>query len=429
MSSLIAAPMPPTSLPLSARDAERARVAEAGVLLEKTLSWMRFPHELEERFLQDTAARRFRHFMISGWLALIVFNGFLLVDWLMARDVIWLAVQVRLFVFTPLSLIVLGTGTFAQRWALQHLSVTTRESIVLLSGIGAAASLAYILAASKSPMSQYYHVGLMVVIVYGNMVQRLRFWYAVVFSLAVYAIHIGGIMMVTAFNPRLILPMVALIGATVIFTLMTNYAMERDERRHYLLSLRRKLVMEDLGDVRERLQRLTRVDGLTGVYNRRHLDLYLRQVWQRAQHERGHVSIIMVDVDHFKDYNDRYGHLMGDHCLIQVAMTMQESLRRPGDVVARFGGEEFVAVLPNANADEAMVVAERLRQAVERLGLPHQASRVSRCVTVSVGLAHAQARPNQEPASLLSLADEALYEAKRAGRNRVVCKDEIGAEA
>jgi diguanylate cyclase (GGDEF)-like protein len=420
------ATMQAPSAPLSPRDVERASVAEAGELLEKNFSWMRFPPGLEEQFLRDVAQRRLHYAMLCGWLSLLVFNGFLLVDYLMVPDVLPLALQVRLLVFTPIGLAILLAGTFAPGWVLRHFSPLMIESMVMLSGVGAAASLAYILAASHSAMSQYYHVGLAVVVIYGNLVQRLRFWYAVVFSLSVYAIHVGGILMVDAFNPRLVAPMVTMVGATAIFTLMATYAMERDERRQYLLSLRRKLVLDDLGDVRERLQRLSRVDGLTGVYNRRHFDGYFQQVWQRAQHGREDVAVIMVDVDHFKDYNDHYGHLMGDHCLIQIALTMQDGLRRPGDIVARFGGEEFVAVLPHASAEMAQAVAERLRQAVERLHLPHKASSTGQSVTISVGVGHAVPKSGDSSAALLALADAALYEAKRAGRNRVVGRSLLG---
>lgn len=413
---------PDASLAPSPREVDRAYVAEAGAMLEKNFSWMRFPEPLEAQFQRDGQAWRLRYFMYSGWLSLIVFNGFLLVDYMMVPDVLHLALQVRLLVFTPFGLCILLTGTLAPHWMLRHCSPAMIESLVALSGLGAAAALAYILAASHSPMSQYYHVGLMVVIVYGNVVQRLRFWYALAFSLAVFVIHVGGILMIEAFNARLILPMVALVAATSIFTLMANYAMERDERRRYLLSLRRKHLLDDLGDVRQRLQRLSRVDGLTGVFNRRHLDIYLQQVWQRAQHGRDDVAVIMVDVDHFKLYNDHYGHLQGDQCLIKIAQTMQDCLRRPGDIVARFGGEEFVAVLPHASAETGRVAAERLRQAVERLGLPHEASTAGACVTISVGVGHAVPRPGDDLSGVLSLADAALYEAKGGGRNRVVCR-------
>lgn len=404
------------------RDAEREAVAIAGALIDKTLSWMRFPTALETQFLREGASHRLRYFMISGWLSLIVFNGFLLTDYLLAPDVLGLAVKVRLLVFTPTALCVLTVGTFARGWVLRHFPPLVLEGVVVGSGVAAGAVLAYLLSASHHPMSQYYHVGLMVVIIYGNLVQRLRFWYALIFSLAVYAMHVGGVLMVTAFNPRLIWPMAAMIGATVVFTLMANYAMERDQRRQYLLSLRRKLVLQDLADLQQRLQKQSRVDALTGVYNRRHFDEYLEQVWRRAQFGRSDVAIIMVDIDHFKQFNDHYGHLIGDTCLIQVAQAMHDSLRRPADLVARLGGEEFVALLPDANAEVATAAAERLRQAIEKLLIPHGESDTSIVVTISVGVGHCRPGPGQLAPGLIDMADQALYQAKHAGRNQVVCR-------
>ena len=349
---------------VSGREAERSELATAGAMIDKSLSLMRFPARLEQQFLQDGVTQRLRYFIISGWLSLLVFNGFLLVDYLLAPDVIWLAVKVRLLYFTPVALVILMIGSLARGWVLQHLPPLLLECIVVGSGVAAAASLAYILSTSHAPLSQYYHVGLMVVVMYGNIAQRLRFWYAVVFSLAVFAIHLGGVMMIPAANPRLVVPMVGLIGATVAFTLMANYAFERDERRQYLLSLRRKHVLMDLSDVQKRLQTLSRMDALTGVYNRRHFDEYLQQVWQRAQHDRDTLAIIMVDVDHFKRYNDHYGHQAGDACLVNIGKAMRDSLRSPDDLVARLGGEEFVAVLPRASAEVAQQAAQRMQSAI-----------------------------------------------------------------
>jgi diguanylate cyclase (GGDEF)-like protein len=413
----------PTSMrSATGREAERKELAAAGELIDKTLSLMRFPARLEQQFLQDVAPQRLRYFIFSGWLSLLVFNGFLLVDYLLADDVIWLAVRVRVFYFTPPAVALLMIGTFAQPWVLRSIPPLMLECLVVGSGVAAAAALAYILSASHNPMSQYYHVGLMVVVMYGNIVQRLRFWYAVLFSLTLYAIHIGGVLMIPAFNTRLILPMVGLLGATIAFTLMANYAYERDERRQYLLAQRRKHVLMDLSDVQKRLQRLSRVDALTGVYNRRHFDEYLAQVWRRAQHDGQSLAIIMVDVDHFKRYNDHYGHPAGDACLVNTAKAMQDALRRPGDLVARLGGEEFAAILPRANADVAQAAAERLRLAIRALQIPHAASSTAPIVTASVGVASVQAEPRKHPQALLSAADAALYQAKREGRDRVACQ-------
>lgn len=403
-------------------DVPREDIVRATHQMDRALSWMRFPARLEKQFLDDSATRRMQYFLFSGVLSLLVFNGFLLVDYLMAPDVFWLALRVRLAWFTPLGVIALAGCWLARDLVPRQMPPWVPEAVVLTSGVLAAACLAYILSASRAPTSQYYHVGLMVVIIYGNLVQRLRFWYAIVFSMAVYAMHIGGVLMVPAFNQRLILPMVALIGATAMFTLMANYALERDERRQYLLSLRRRNLLRDLGDVQHRLQQLSRLDALTGLYNRRHFQQYLAQTWQRAAHDQAAVAIIMVDVDHFKQFNDRYGHPAGDRCLSSVAQAIQTALRQPGDLVARYGGEEFIAVLPGADAGTALSAAERVRQAIAGLRIPHEASATSRTVTASVGVASCNALPGVPDQTLVEAADAALYQAKQAGRNQVAAR-------
>lgn len=411
-------PLQAQSLTLNAQ--EREDVAQASQVLDRRWSWLRFPARLERQFLQDAVTARLHYVLVSGVLSLIVFDGFLLADYLMAPDVFELALKVRLGVFSPIAVLVLAVGWRHREWMTRALPPITIELIVLASGLFAAACVSYILAASRSPTSQYYHVGLMVVVMYGNMVQRLRFWYAVVFSLAVYAMHIGGVLMLPVLNIRLVVPMVALLGATVLFTLMANYALERDERRHYLLSLRRKHLLRDVGDVHERLKSLSLTDALTGLYNRRHVDGYLQQVWQRAAHDGDDVSVVMLDVDHFKRYNDRYGHPAGDACLAKVAEVMATSLRRPADLVARFGGEEFIAVLPQTSGPLARQAAERIRAAVQALAIPHADSETAPVVTVSLGVACLRAGPGIAERAVVAAADSALYQAKQQGRNRVV---------
>lgn len=413
--------LPPTPRAVQpSGQASRDEVAAATEQFDKSLSRLRFPAELEQQFVHDSAPRRLRYFLLSGLLSLFVFNGFLLVDYLMAPDVFWLAFKIRVGMFTPFAVIALVSVWLKREQMSPQVSTLVGEYLVVISGSLAAASLAYILSNSRAVTSQYYHVGLMVVIMYGNMVQRLRFWYAVAFSVTVYAIHIGGVMMVPAFNTRLIVPMAMLIGATMAFTLMANYALERDERRQYLLSLRRKHLLQDLGDVQQRLQQLSRVDSLTGLFNRRHFQQYLSQTWQRALHDHASVAVLMLDVDHFKPYNDRYGHPVGDQCLIQIAQAMQDSLRRPGDLVARYGGEEFIAVLPGADKDTAHQAAERIREAIIKLAIPHEASATADTVTASIGVISCRAREAVHEQDLIAAADSALYKAKEAGRNRVV---------
>jgi diguanylate cyclase (GGDEF)-like protein len=168
-----------------------------------------------------------------------------------------------------------------------------------------------------------------------------------------------------------------------------------------------------LAEANLRLERLSSLDGLTGVANRRRFDEALDVEWRRAARSGAPLSLAMLDLDFFKDFNDTNGHLAGDDHLRQVAKALFGALGRAGDLVARYGGEEFVVLLPGMGAAEAAAVAERLRASVEALALPHNASAVARVVTLSVGVA-------TRPAALVAAADEALYRAKREGRNRVV---------
>ena len=167
------------------------------------------------------------------------------------------------------------------------------------------------------------------------------------------------------------------------------------------------------------LERLVFIDGLTDVPNRRHFDTRLDEEWRRARRAGGWLAVLMIDIDDFKRFNDQYGHGAGDDCLRRVAMALLGQARRAGDVLARYGGEEFSVVLAETSAAEAAVVAERMRAAVEALGIPHQRSEAAPVVTVSVGVAACVPPSEGHPEDLLGAADEALYGAKSAGRNRV----------
>jgi diguanylate cyclase (GGDEF)-like protein len=171
------------------------------------------------------------------------------------------------------------------------------------------------------------------------------------------------------------------------------------------------------GDI---LETLSMRDGLTGIANRRRFDDSLARAWRQALRHATPVSLIMADIDHFKAYNDTYGHMAGDECLRAVAQALAGSLKRPGDLAARYGGEEFAMVLEDTTQSGAIHLAEAMRQAVEALGLEHRGSNASPVVTVTLGAATAVPRPGQGRDALLALADRKLYEAKMAGRNRVL---------
>jgi diguanylate cyclase (GGDEF)-like protein len=162
-------------------------------------------------------------------------------------------------------------------------------------------------------------------------------------------------------------------------------------------------------------------DSLTGIANRRHFDDSLKQEWRRALRARRPLALILFDIDYFKQYNDVYGHQAGDECLRAVAGNLARHARRPGDWVARFGGEEFAVVLSETDARGAVHLAEQMRAAIDALAIPHSGSAVGRTVSISAGVASmVPESASGEPDELVQWADAALYDAKRQGRNRVV---------
>lgn len=194
---------------------------------------------------------------------------------------------------------------------------------------------------------------------------------------------------------------VALIGLIVL--LLSHLAQARLSQR--------------LDKAKSRLQ-LAYLDSLTLLPNRRYYDAFVKREWKRALRHQYPISMIMIDIDFFKLYNDNLGHIEGDHCLRQVARTLKRFFRRPGDLIARYGGEEF-CVVAACDADQIMVLAEILRKAVESMRLPHPASKISAFVTISLGVATIVPGTDQAFESLLHCADQALYDAKASGRNRV----------
>ena len=174
---------------------------------------------------------------------------------------------------------------------------------------------------------------------------------------------------------------------------------------------------------RDYMERISYLDGLTGIANRRKFDEFLDQSWNFAMRQSLPIALIMIDIDLFKTYNDHYGHPKGDACVKQIAQALATSLVRKTDLVARYGGEEFVCVLPGVELESAVITAEKLRQSVLSLQIPHAHSSVSDFVTISLGAA-AIIPPMNAPFSLLiHAADTALYKSKETGRNKVSIAD------
>lgn len=181
----------------------------------------------------------------------------------------------------------------------------------------------------------------------------------------------------------------------------------------------RKKMEDELVHVNKELERYSFQDGLTGVANRRLFDRTLESEWGRAQRNHQPLSLVVVDIDYFKQYNDFYGHIQGDDCLIRISQALNEVSSRAADLFARYGGEEFVLLLPETSKEAALEMAEKCRRAVQTLKVPHEAPGIADIVTVSVGVSTVIPAADAEPASLISAADKMLYQAKGNGRNYV----------
>jgi len=179
----------------------------------------------------------------------------------------------------------------------------------------------------------------------------------------------------------------------------------------------------ELKNYRDFLKASSMIDGLTGIPNRRRFEEFSKCEWKRAARSRNPISVIMIDIDNFKNYNDTYGHLMGDDCLKSVADSINRSLNRPADLTARWGGEEFVCVLPDTDSQAAMRIAEIIRESVNKLNIPHKASINSSVVTISLGVASIIPETSLEFDFIMSKADKALYSSKNNGKNRVTLEN------
>jgi diguanylate cyclase (GGDEF)-like protein len=198
------------------------------------------------------------------------------------------------------------------------------------------------------------------------------------------------------------------------------------ELRHTVAELSR--AHAELEVANERLETLSLQDDLTRIANRRHLQQVLESEWKRSRRYQRPLGFILLDLDHFKLLNDTRGHLEGDLCLQAVARYLDETVRRTGDLVARYGGEELAVLLPDTDLDGALRMAEQLRRGIEALGLPHEAAPAGH-ITASFGVASAIPAPEEPPDSLIETADMALYRAKTEGRNRVRAGGEVGQAA
>lgn len=373
---------------------------------------LRFPAPLEEEFQLDYARRYRTHMQLAILLGLAALLACGVIDPFWQPSVSGQLWTVRLLTVIPLTgLLLLSRLALGEK----HM-----QPLAALASCLAVAGLVGLSITSLEPFCHYYSSAITLVMLIVFVLSRLQFGWGVGSALAMMAILNIGLFGFSR-HPDLKIAVINnfVFAASAVFALVGTFLIERSLRQNYLQARLLNLQNSGLEESNLRLQYLTAIDGLTQIANRRSLDMTLTTEWQRAMRKGEPLGVVMIDVDHFKLFNDTYGHQAGDHCLQGVAGTLKDFARRPGDLAARYGGEEFVLVLTNNTAAQAQGVAERVRDKILALAIPHQCSSHG-SVTASFGVASIVPTAQMNPEALLLAADQALYKAKESGRNRVV---------
>lgn len=391
---------------------ETISIADVQRLQAAGSPWLYFPPAIEARFERDTGWARCKFLIVVGLSCLLMFDLFLVRDYQMLPDVFPQAVVVRLLILTPLALAMFAALSFNPRaWLREAMEATLM--LMVVSGI------LYLLMASHSPLADHAFYSLLLIVLFSNLIQRVRFWYAAGSSFVAMGLAAAALPYIATMPANTGLgAMMSLVTATLL-SLIANYNLEHEQRRNYLTALRDALHREQLVELNKELSLISTVDAVTGLANRHRLERYLEALWETGLESRRAVTMLMLDIDHFKRFNDYYGHQAGDQCLKKVADVIRAQLRAKEDLAVRYGGEEFIVVLPDSSLIDGIRIGERIRRALEALRLPHLASPEPHAVTVSIGVSCGTPSESLSPHALIEAADVALYNAKNRGRNRI----------
>ncbi|HXC96828.1 MAG TPA: GGDEF domain-containing protein [Edaphobacter sp.] len=389
-------------------------IGEIERLSRRGFERLSLPEPLESGFEKSTLMQRSERLWVEGLIAIGFFNLYVIADYLIRGGGSWLQLQIRLCIVTPIALLV---NFFVRRSANR---VFRESSIALVSCLIGATHL-YLESNTDVASSAYAQVGLIVAVIFVNVVMRLQFVYALSASAILLACDLAFLA-----QDQFLIASEKLLGVTlavgaIVMTVIANYSIGRDERLAYLMRLRSEIQSKELSFLNVELKKISYIDNLTGLSNRHSYELQFAKLWREAVETGGCLSAILIDIDNFKITNDTRGHLYGDRVLVRVAMLLLQSLRCKDDFAARFGGEEFVVLLPGANKEGALIVAERIRKLVEVAGSPAlpDPSSHPRLSTVSCGVATCWPSKANCQEDLVDSADKALYQAKANGRNQV----------
>jgi diguanylate cyclase (GGDEF)-like protein len=382
--------------------------------LEQEIAGFRFGLRFKDRRLEarfETArlrdARPYNRIALP--LLIVIFDLFHLSDRILAPEIVTLSAYLRFAVLTPLTLLylLLDWRGMLERWS--GLITTALLTVpTLIVGV-------FSLNITSPAVALNFHA--VPLIQLGAMTCRISVRQAAA-SVLISWITFAAILHFATFIPSADTAPLALTELAVgVAVIMFNLRLEMRDRQVFLLQMEAGIRRDLLAEQNRRLTRLSQVDALTGLGNRRRFDEALQGIWAAEQRQE-ELTVIMFDIDCFKRFNDEHGHQAGDECLRALARAVSGCVRKTGDVLVRYGGEEFAMLLPGTSLADGCMVAERVREVAMSCAIPHASATTIGVVTVSLGVATAV--PAQTtPSALIEAADRALYCAKRAGRNRV----------
>lgn len=386
----------------------RKEDAYAGVYFGR--GGLKFVPALEARFQAMFQARDWRYIRTLHVFLMALYLVYGAFDYLLLKNNVSGVWAIRYLVAVPALILLyyVGGNPLAVRYQ-QHYLVAGMSIIIFTT--------LWMIAIIPPEMASIYLASLLAMVMGGLTIARMRFWFVVTTGM-IFLLGSIAILVPVYDEWRPLTYFLMLDGGAVLFCCAGAYAYEHALRREFLQHSLIEHQNQQLAEVNERLKAMVEIDALTGIYNRRYLDNALDEEWRRARRRGSHLSLLMVDIDFFKRYNDTAGHVQGDQCITQVAQCIKGLFHRPGDVVARYGGEEFAVLLPELSREEALSLAHMVCQRVRELGIPHPSSKVAPVVTVSVGVGELMPTGEVEVRDLVRMADDALYRAKRGGRDR-----------
>ena len=371
---------------------------------------MRFPPEIDQYFENHDQQEQVHHFLKAGWFGLIFFNLLAISDYYLMPGQAFTAWGMRFLWATPLSLMpLLG---LPRNW-----SPSKRDKVLARLLILLALGLSVATYAAQPLDTDYFSLQWLLLCLMGSALFPIRFRVALPLTGFLLLLYSATSLLLAKVTLARTCTDIAVMSALLLISLEAKRRSERDCRRSYALQMLDRIKRQRLEEINKKLSQQATNDGLTGIYNRRALDKSYQRLWRHALRKQRPISVLFIDVDFFKRYNDTYGHACGDECLVWLAALLQKAARRPLDFVARFGGEEFIVILPDTQPAEAGVFAEQVRALVIAARKPHQAS-PEKCITVSIGVSGGIPGKDESENLYLEQADLALYQAKSRGRNQ-----------